>query len=110
MFLRATTTMLRGVRHLSVARPAADKVGFIGLGNMGAHMARNLIKNGKTLTVFDLNQDAVSSLTDAGATAASSPAEAADGATTIITMLPSSPHVESFFTGDNGIFETLGSG
>jgi len=109
MFRSATTTMIRGVRHLSVARPANDKVGFIGLGNMGAHMARNLLKSGKTLSVFDLNQSAVDDLASSGATAAASPAEAADGATTIITMLPSSPHVEAVFTGENGIFETLGT-
>ena len=79
------------------------------MGNMGAHMARNLLKSGKTLSVFDLNQSAVDDLTSSGATAAASPAEAADGATTIITMLPSSPHVEAVFTGENGIFETLGT-
>lgn len=41
-------------------------IGFIGLGNMGAHMARNLIKNGHQLIVYDINQKSVSELVKAG--------------------------------------------
>jgi 3-hydroxyisobutyrate dehydrogenase-like beta-hydroxyacid dehydrogenase len=41
-------------------------IGFIGLGNMGAHMARNLIKKGHELIVFDVNKKAVNELTKLG--------------------------------------------
>lgn len=58
------------------------KIAFIGLGNMGAPMARNLLKAGHAqLSVFDLNAQAVQSLVEAGATAAASPKEAVAGAT-----------------------------
>ena len=43
-----------------------DTIGFVGLGNMGAHMARNLLKNNKKVLVFDLSADAVKSVTDKG--------------------------------------------
>ena len=52
-------------------------IGFIGLGNMGAHMARNLIKAGHKLKVFDLNEEAVRYVAQSGATAAASAKEAA---------------------------------
>ncbi|MGD7216954.1 NAD(P)-binding domain-containing protein, partial [Ralstonia pseudosolanacearum] len=56
------------------------KIAFIGLGNMGAPMARNLLKAGHALSVFDLDARAVQSLVDAGASAAPSPKAAATGA------------------------------
>ena len=43
-----------------------EVVGFVGLGNMGAHMARNLVKKGYPVLVYDLNQDSVNSLKEAG--------------------------------------------
>jgi len=46
------------------------RVGFIGLGNMGGHMARNLLKANLPVTVLDVNKDAVAALTKDGATAA----------------------------------------
>lgn len=46
------------------------RVGFIGLGNMGGHMARNLLKANLPVTVLDVNNDAVAALTKDGATAA----------------------------------------
>lgn len=79
------------------------KIGFIGLGIMGKPMALNLIKAGHTLTVNDLNQEAVQALLAAGATAANSPKEVAENSEIIITMLPASKHVQSVVLGDNGI-------
>ena len=43
-----------------------EKVGFVGLGNMGAHMARNLIKNGHPLVVYDVSTESVNSLKESG--------------------------------------------
>jgi UDP-N-acetylmuramoylalanine-D-glutamate ligase len=51
---------------VSSQKYAAQKVGFIGLGNMGAHMARNLLKKGYPVVVYDLNGDAVNSLKESG--------------------------------------------
>ncbi|MGK9603724.1 NAD(P)-binding domain-containing protein, partial [Salmonella enterica subsp. enterica] len=62
-------------------------IAFIGLGNMGAPMARNLLKAGHTLTVFDLNAQALAALRDAGASGADSPKQAAAEADIVITML-----------------------
>jgi 3-hydroxyisobutyrate dehydrogenase len=80
------------------------RIGFIGLGNMGGPMALNLLKAGHTLSVFDLSAESVKRLTDAGATAAASPAElAADKQDVIVTMLPAAAHVKSVYLGDNGL-------
>lgn len=78
-----------------------SSIAFIGLGNMGAPMAHNLIKAGHSLTVFDLVPAAVKGLTDAGARAAGSAAEAVRGAEIVVSMLPASKHVESLYLGDD---------
>ena len=84
------------------------KVGFIGLGNMGGPMARNLIKAGHELTVFDLSKVAQDQLRMAGANIAQSPAELASAANVemVITMLPASQHVRSVYLGQSGILES----
>ena len=74
------------------------KIGFIGLGHMGNPMARNLLKHGHTLKVFDVMPDLVKTLADLGAETATSPATCAQGVELVITMLPSSPHVRSVYT------------
>ncbi|MFA0442693.1 sulfolactaldehyde 3-reductase [Vibrio sp. 10N.222.51.C12] len=82
-------------------------VGFIGLGQMGSPMAANLIKGGHSLRVFDVNKDAVSRMVELGATAASSPAEAATDAEFVITMLPNGALVREVLFGDGGVTERL---
>lgn len=80
------------------------KIGFIGLGNMGGPMARNLLKAGHQLTVSDLSQSAVAGLVEAGATAAASIAELArSDVEMIITMLPAAPHVKGVYLGEDGL-------
>ncbi|MCA3303621.1 MAG: NAD(P)-binding domain-containing protein, partial [Roseomonas sp.] len=69
------------------------RIGFVGLGNMGAHMVRNLLKAGHEVTVFDLVPAAIASVTPNGAKAAPNAAEAARGAEYVITMLPAGQHV-----------------
>ncbi|MCQ4326837.1 3-hydroxyisobutyrate dehydrogenase [Stutzerimonas stutzeri] len=79
-------------------------IGFIGLGNMGAPMAHNLLKAGHQLSVFDLNALAVDGLVKAGALPVDSPTAIAQGnAELIITMLPAAPHVKSVYLGENGL-------
>lgn len=87
-----------------------SSVGFIGLGNMGAHMARNLIRKGCRLVAFDLDGNRLAELKAFGAEAAKDPADVAAQCSELITMLPSSPHVRSVFTGSNGILQTMRPG
>jgi 3-hydroxyisobutyrate dehydrogenase len=86
------------------------RIGFIGVGTMGLPMASNLIKKGFTVTAFDVNPEAVKAAAVAGMTAAGSTAEAVAGADLVITMLPSSSHVEAAFTGDGGVLAAARKG
>ncbi|OZI25389.1 3-hydroxyisobutyrate dehydrogenase [Bordetella genomosp. 7] len=78
-----------------------SSIAFIGLGNMGAPMAHNLIKAGHQLTVFDLVPQAVQGLVAAGARAAADATEAVKGAEVVVTMLPASKHVEALYLADD---------
>lgn len=72
---------------------SSQTVGFIGLGNMGGHMARNCMKAGYKVVAFDVVPASLEAISSAGASTAGSPAEVASAANTVITMLPSNPHV-----------------
>ncbi|MCX2944735.1 NAD(P)-binding domain-containing protein, partial [Rahnella perminowiae] len=82
-------------------------VAFIGLGQMGAPMAANLVKQGHRLAVFDLNPQAVQKLVHQGASGVKSAAEAAQGADFVITMLPNGDLVREVLFGPEGVCETL---
>ncbi|MDR1540342.1 MAG: 2-hydroxy-3-oxopropionate reductase [Clostridiales bacterium] len=86
------------------------RIGFIGLGIMGKPMAKNLIKAGHELIVYDLAKSGVEELETAGAVAASSAKEASKGVEVVITMLPNSPHVKEAVCGPNGVLEGAGEG
>ncbi len=86
------------------------RIGFLGLGNMGGPMARNLLKAGHSLKVFDLSAAAVEKATSAGATAAAKPADAARDVDVIVTMLPAGAHVRSVYLGDDGLIATAAKG
>jgi 3-hydroxyisobutyrate dehydrogenase len=87
-----------------------DKIGFIGLGAMGGPMARNLIKKGFGLTVFDIVPERMESLEAAGAEKAGSCREAAEKCSVVITMLPASAHVREAVLGKQGVAEGLRTG
>jgi len=72
-------------------------IAFIGLGNMGAPMAANLVKAGHTVTGFDLSSEAVAAGKDAGCSIADSAVDAAQDKDVIITMLPAGKHVVSVY-------------
>ncbi len=76
-------------------------IAFIGLGNMGAPMAENLLKAGFSVQVFDLVKEAVDQLADKGAVASDSVEQAVKGARTVITMLPAGEHVRAVYLGDH---------
>jgi 3-hydroxyisobutyrate dehydrogenase len=70
---------------------------------MGNPMARNLLKHGHTLKVFDVVPELVKKMTDLGCEAATSAAKCAQGVEVLITMLPSSPHVRGVYQGEQGV-------
>jgi 2-hydroxy-3-oxopropionate reductase len=78
-------------------------IGFIGLGIMGKPMAKNLIKAGHKLTVYDIAKASVDELHAAGAATAQSAEGAARSADVVITMLPDSPQVKEIVCGENGV-------
>ncbi len=79
------------------------EITFIGLGNMGLPMAMNLLKNGHSVTGFDLAEDQVKILTNAGGKSTSDINKTIQTSDAVITMLPSGKIVKSIFLGDNGI-------
>lgn len=79
------------------------KIGFVGLGTMGNLMARNLIKAGFNLIVYDINPDATGEMQNEGALVAESLSEVAKNSEIVMTMLPDSPDVEEVYTGENGL-------
>jgi 3-hydroxyisobutyrate dehydrogenase-like beta-hydroxyacid dehydrogenase len=85
------------------------KVGFIGLGNMGSGMAKNLLKAGHDLTVHNRTADKAKPLLNQGARHAANPAEASRG-DIVLTMLSDDHAVESAVFGESGILKTLPAG
>ena len=81
-------------------------IGFIGLGNMGAHMARRLLEAGHRVVVYDTRQEAIGNLAAKGAIAARSPAEVADAAETVMVSLPTPDVVLAVAAGPGGVIES----
>jgi len=82
-------------------------IGFIGLGNMGGPMAANLVKAGHSVTVFDLNDSAVTELVEKGANSATTALACAEEKDFVITMLPAGKHVKSIYLDENGVGSAL---
>lgn len=83
------------------------KIAFIGLGIMGKPMAKNLLKAGYQLRVFDRNAGTLEEMKAAGAEICSCSAETAEGVDLVITMLPNSPHVKSVMLEDDKLAEKM---
>jgi 2-hydroxy-3-oxopropionate reductase len=83
---------------------------FIGLGIMGGPMSQHLAAAGHTVRGYDVNADALERLVAAGGTAATSVADAVEGADAVITMLPNHPHVEQVVFGAGGVLEVAKPG
>ena len=86
------------------------KIGFIGLGNVGSKIAKNLINNGFKLTVLDLNHTLSSSFKEIGARWAASPRELAANSEMIITCLPSPKACSDVMEGEDGVIKGLSKG
>ncbi|MGN6598065.1 MAG: NAD(P)-dependent oxidoreductase [Actinomycetes bacterium] len=83
------------------------RISFVGLGNMGGSMSRNLAAAGLDVTVFDLDTSKADRAVAAGAALAGSVAEAVAKADVLITMLPTPPAVEDVLVGSGGALEAL---
>lgn len=86
------------------------EIGFIGVGNMGGPMARNLLKAGHAVTAFDLSAQALQAVLDAGARKAGSAAEAAGAGEIVVTMLPAGQHVRRVYLGEGGVLAAARQG
>jgi len=86
------------------------KVGFVGLGNMGSAMARNLIKAGHALTVYNHTPGRAEEFRPLGAKVAATPAEAAAGAEVLVTMVSDDRAVEDVIFGHSGAIDSLAAG
>ncbi len=81
----------------------AERVGFIGLGNLGGHLAASMLRAGHALTVHDLDRALAEPLLAAGATWADSPAAAAAASDVVATCLPSPRAVDAVVAGPDGV-------
>ncbi|XP_015666080.1 3-hydroxyisobutyrate dehydrogenase, mitochondrial [Protobothrops mucrosquamatus] len=119
LILRASVSLLH--RHGKVCadwlarvsyRAMASKtpVGFIGLGNMGNPMAKNLVKHGYPIIACDIFPEACKEFQELGTQVTDSPADVADKADRIITMLPSNPNAIEVYIGTNGILKKVKKG
>ncbi|WP_435922012.1 NAD(P)-dependent oxidoreductase [Paenibacillus sp. DYY-L-2] len=86
------------------------KIGFIGLGTMGAPMAVNLLKQGFEVTVYNRTAEKCEPLVSQGARAASSPREAAIEADTVITMVSDDASIAAVYEGADGVLAGLAPG
>ena len=86
------------------------RLGFIGLGNLGAHLARSLLRAGFELTVHDLERERAAGLIAAGATWSASPKQVAERADSVITCLPSPAAVAAVVEGMDGVLAGLRPG
>ncbi len=87
-----------------------EKIGFIGLGIMGQHMAGHLLAAGYELSVFDVVPSQVDAVAAKGAKACSSCKEVAQKSDVVISMVPDSPDVEKVALGEGGIIEAAREG
>ncbi|MCE5200040.1 MAG: NAD(P)-dependent oxidoreductase [Armatimonadota bacterium] len=88
----------------------SKKIGFIGLGIMGQGMATNLIRAGFDVTLYNRTMSRAEELAAEGASVANTPAEAAQGADVVITMLADPPAIHEVILGPDGVVEGLKQG
>ncbi|HUO97629.1 MAG TPA: 3-hydroxyisobutyrate dehydrogenase [Rhizomicrobium sp.] len=86
------------------------RIGFIGVGNMGAPMARNLIKSGVEVTAFDISPAALRPVVEAGAHGADTARGAVKDAEIVITMLPAGSHVRSVYLEEPSVMQAVRAG
>lgn len=87
-----------------------SSIAFIGLGNMGLPMCKNLMKAGHTVIGFDLQESYRTRLAEAGGKAAASIAEAVQQADVVMSMVPTGQHVREVYQGTGGVLENARPG
>jgi 3-hydroxyisobutyrate dehydrogenase len=85
-----------------------NRIGFIGLGNMGGPMMRNLLKAGHRVKAHDVAATLLATAKEAGAELATDPGEAARGVDAVVTMLPAGQHVRSVYLSEKGVLAGAG--
>jgi 2-hydroxy-3-oxopropionate reductase len=95
---------------MTTAEPGRTRVGFVGLGLMGVHMARNVMEGGHPLTVYNRTAAKAEPLVARGARQASSPAEVARQSDVVITIVSDSPDVEAVAQGPDGLLAGASEG
>ena len=85
-------------------------IGLVGLGIMGKPMARNMMKAGHSIKVYDIVAEAVDEIVAAGAVRGKSVADVGASCDVVITMLPNSPHVKTVVLGEGGLSSSMKSG
>jgi len=85
-------------------------IAFIGLGNMGLPMAKNLVQAGHTVSGFDVGAAARAAGAEAGITVENAIAEVVGEAEVVITMLPAGPQVRAVYAGDAGVLAAATAG
>src|SRR5882672_11276376 len=103
-------TILRGRERQVEKTRIGHSVGFIGLGNVGASLAGNLLRQGVDLTVRDLDAGRVEAFTAQGAKSGRSPREMAQQVDCVITCLPSPAATAAVMQGPDGILAGLTPG
>ena len=86
------------------------RIGFIGIGQMGRHMARHVAEGGHQLTVYDTRKEAAEELLSMGSVWAESPGAVAEASEVVFTSLPRPQNVEEVATGEGGILSGAASG
>ena len=86
------------------------KVGFVGLGTMGANMAYNCLQGGNDMVVHDIRRETATPHLEAGATWADTPREVAEASDVVFTSLPGPVEIEAVALGDSGLMEGLEEG
>lgn len=108
---RSVHTLLKSSKLTFSTTPISNsKIGFIGLGNMGASMAKNLLKANFEVNVYDINPNSVQDLINHGAKSSKDIKELAQNSNVVITMLPMTTHVEQTLLGGDAVFANLSKG
>ena len=87
-----------------------ERVGIIGLGNMGMGMAENLLKSGHVLTAYDIRDEPLQEIFRLGARTATSPGEVGQYANVVFVMVLNGPQVKAVVLGEQGLIETMNPG
>ncbi|WP_324670821.1 NAD(P)-dependent oxidoreductase [Hymenobacter sp. GOD-10R] len=88
----------------------AEQLAFLGLGGMGVAMAKNLLKAGHQLNVYNRTASKAAPLQELGARVANTPAEAVQGASVVFTMVTDDAALETITTGSDGLLSGLAQG